>query len=94
VYDGKHLLKNLQKFDPPGVGARDLKECLLLQVGPFKKDAHLLIRLIEEHLVDLEKRNYAAITKGLGISKDKMAELAAHNIIAALSGKSPKNLIK
>lgn len=69
----QEALKHIQTLDPPGVGARDLKECLLLQLDALEKDEELaeghdfeLERiLIRDHLTDLEKNRYPAISKKL-----------------------------
>ncbi|MBI2083943.1 MAG: RNA polymerase factor sigma-54 [Deltaproteobacteria bacterium] len=81
----EEVLGMIQEFDPTGVGARDLKECLKLQITPFERETALLEQLIDHHLEDLEKRNYGAITKGLGISNEKLRELA--HIISTLEPK-------
>src|SRR5205085_2347685 len=46
-------LRGVQHLDPPGVGARDLKECLLLQVTPDTPHRDLVRLLIQEHLEDI-----------------------------------------
>ena len=46
-------LRIVQSMDPPGVGARDLKECLLLQIRPDMPKARQLRRLVGDHLEDL-----------------------------------------
>jgi RNA polymerase sigma-54 factor len=56
----------IHEFDPPGVGARDLKECLLIQAKHLEEDTHDLVQLINNHLKDLEKKNYEAIAKAMG----------------------------
>ncbi|MEN0058302.1 MAG: RNA polymerase factor sigma-54 [Bdellovibrio sp.] len=58
-------LSLIHEFDPPGVGARDLKECLLIQAKHLEEDTHDLVNLITNHLKDLEKKNYEAIAKAL-----------------------------
>ena len=63
------VLRLIQEFDPPGVGARDLKECLLLQLRTMKirrkSERDLLRELIETQLHNLEKKNFKAIAKEL-----------------------------
>lgn len=58
--DAELVLRMIQEFDPAGVAARDLKECLLLQLKTlkfrFRSDKELLKQLFEDHLVNLEKR--------------------------------------
>ncbi len=49
----EHVLKLIQKLDPVGVGARDLKECLLLQIKPDTPLREPMITLISGHFEDL-----------------------------------------
>ncbi len=82
----EEALESLQEFDPPGVAARDLKECLKIQIRPFSyKDHDLLEPLIENHLEDLEKKNYPLILKNLKITSDRLKELA--HLISTLEPK-------
>lgn len=69
------LLPFIQEFDPAGVGARDLKECLLIQAKHLEEDTNDLVQLINNHLKDLEKKNYEAIAKALGSEVKEVAEL-------------------
>jgi RNA polymerase sigma-54 factor len=62
------VLRRVHKFDPVGVGARDLKECLLLQARFHGMDDEVVTGIIEHHLHNLEKRNYQAISKELHAS--------------------------
>jgi len=50
----------VQSLDPPGVGARDLKECLLLQLREFPENTTLARQIVTEHLTELETKNGAA----------------------------------
>lgn len=70
------VLQRVQNFDPPGVGARDLRECLLLQVRFFGHDRQILEKLISEHLSDLERKDYKKIAKGMKISIEEVGNLA------------------
>ncbi len=70
------VLTQLQEFDPIGVGARDLKECLKLQALQIGEDANTVMTLIDNHLPDLERHNYGRIAKKVGLSVDKVSELA------------------
>lgn len=82
----EEVLLKVQEFDPPGVGARDLKECLKIQIRPYPfKDQDLLQPLIDRHLEDLEKKNFAHITRDLKISSERLRELA--HIISTLEPK-------
>lgn len=66
VQDLEDVLKFVQEFDPAGVGARSLKECLLIQARVIEEDTPDLLALINNHLKDLEKRNYDGIAKQMG----------------------------
>jgi RNA polymerase sigma-54 factor len=73
--DLKLTLESIQEFDPPGVGARDLKECLIIQARHLEEDTNDLIDLINNHLKDLEKKNYEAIAKGLNRDVQEVVEM-------------------
>jgi RNA polymerase sigma-54 factor len=78
----ERVLALLQTFDPPGVGARDLKECLLIQARFLGFESSLVSAIIRDHLPNLEKKNYKAICKAL---KADLAEVvAAVNVIKAM----------
>ncbi len=57
------VLKVIQSFDPPGIAARDLKECLLIQLEQLGMQGTLAWKIVEEHLADLELRRYEPIAK-------------------------------
>ncbi len=65
----------VQGLDPAGVGARDLKECLLLQVRDDEPDADLKRRLLRDHLDDLERNKIPRIAKALGVTVERVYEL-------------------
>ena len=72
--DAEEVLKIIQNFDPLGVGSRNLKECLMIQ-AKFMDPRHPLVeRIIEHHLSDLERKNYSAASKALGIPVEKVIE--------------------
>jgi RNA polymerase sigma-54 factor len=64
----EEILALMQTFDPTGVCARDLRECLLIQARYFNLDDSIVIKIIENHLNHLENKNYRAIAKSLKIS--------------------------
>ncbi len=68
--DGFEVLDIIQEFDPPGVGAHNLSESLIIQAKNLKLDNPVMIRIIKDHIKNLEKRNYKAIAKALGQSLD------------------------
>lgn len=78
----EEALSTLQSLDPPGVGAGDLSECLVLQLRRQKEPSELAIRMAQEFLPQLGRRHYAAIAKALG--EKEAAVRAAAAVIAAL----------
>ena len=70
------VLKKVQEFDPPGVAARNLQECLLIQARHIGADDDVVIGIITKHLQNLEKKNYAAIAKDLNQPVDEIYEAA------------------
>lgn len=76
----------VQSLDPAGIGARDLRECLLLQLGRLEDGNNQLeCILVERHLTDIEKNRYPAISKATGYSIDdikaavrRLGRLAPH----------------
>lgn len=75
VQDLAETLPFLQEFDPAGVGARDLKECLLIQAKHIEEDTNDLVRLINDHIKDLEKKNYTGIAKTMNLPMEDVVEM-------------------
>jgi RNA polymerase sigma-54 factor len=73
--DVEHVLYRIQKFEPIGVGARDIEECLLLQVSIEYPDELELQVLIEEHFQELQQRHIPQIAKAMKISPERVEEL-------------------
>ncbi len=65
-------LKVVQGFDPTGVAARDLRECLLLQLEALGEKDSLPWRIIDEHLVLLENHRYKEIASRTGVPFDQV----------------------
>ncbi len=66
----QEALSLIQKLDPPGVGARDLRECLLLQITPSTPFRDALTTLIGSHLDDIIQNRLPLIEKKTGYSLD------------------------
>jgi len=85
----EHLLKTIQDFDPAGVGARNLQECLLLQLERKKEQDDENIKLaktiLEEMFDAFTKKHYDKITKKLNITDEQLKEVI--NIITKLNPK-------
>ena len=81
----KKVLSLIHTFDPSGVGARDLKECLLIQLRNMGKEDTLEAKIIAEYLRELVKKRYPCIAKSMGVSLDKITRSAK-----VISGLEPK----
>jgi len=70
------VLKKVQAFDPIGVAARDLQECLRLQIKNLEGEDGIWIgKMVEQHLKNLELHDYKQIAKDLGLTVEKVLEL-------------------
>ena len=76
--DFERMLALIQSFYPPGVGARDLRECLLIQLEREGKQNGLEYKIISGHMEDLGKRRYPEIARRMGMSVEKVQECANH----------------
>ncbi len=76
----------IQTFDPTGVGARNLRECLLIQLeNKTGETARKASQLVQDHFEDMEKRRYPAILKALECTDEQLREILA--FIASLEPK-------
>lgn len=66
VEEMEQALRLVQQLEPRGVGARNLRECLLLQLTPDMPNSHVLRILIEDHLEDLQHNRLPLIQKKTG----------------------------
>jgi RNA polymerase sigma-54 factor len=72
----EQVLGFIHGFDPVGVGARDLRECLMIQIRQLGLQGSLVESIINQHLPDLEKKRYAIIAKALGIPAEEVFQAA------------------
>jgi RNA polymerase sigma-54 factor len=72
-------LRLIQSFDPVGVGARDLRECLLIQVERLGKGRDLEAAIISHHLGELSRKKYQEIARALKVPPERVGQ-AAHFI--------------
>jgi RNA polymerase sigma-54 factor len=71
------VLKTIQSFDPPGVGAGDLRECLMLQLERAGRQESLEYRIVRDFMNELGKRRIPEIARGTGLPvEDVQAALA------------------
>ena len=83
--DIERLIKLIQGFDPIGVCARDLKECLLIQAEQLELKETLVEDIILNHLEDIEKRNYQKIAKKINVPIDEIIKA-----VKVIEGLEPK----
>ena len=72
--DAEEILKMIHNFDPLGIGARNLQECLLIQAKFLCPDNPLVAKIICDHMVDLEKHNIPAIAKSENVAIEQVVE--------------------
>ncbi len=72
----REMLRLIQEFDPIGVGARDLRECLLLQLQRLGMGDSLAAHIVNGHLDHLGARKYAQIAKALKITTEEVQQAA------------------
>jgi len=85
ISDVEGILERIQQFDPPGVAARDLIECLINQMNQLGINDPIMHEIIRNHLHDLETKNYKKIAQDL--KKDMETILAAAKHISMLEPK-------
>jgi len=70
--DLKQALETVQRLEPAGVGARDLKECLLIQMAQSSEDMSFEFRLIAEHMDELLENRLPDIARKMNCSTDRI----------------------
>lgn len=85
IEEVEKVLKIIQKFDPPGIGARDLQECLLIQLTETAEPNKLAIIVIKDHFDDFKNKRFEKIAKKMGISIDEFKQVL--NLITKLNPK-------
>ncbi len=83
------ILEKIQRLDPPGIGARDLQECLVLQLKRKDREAHpevdLAMRLIRDYMDDFTKKHYEKLMRSL-----KVGETELRDAISLITKLNPK----
>jgi len=69
------VLHLIQTFDPIGIGARNLRECLLIQLKTKAKENSLAWKIVDKYLTDLEKKRFDYIAKKAEVSIEKIKEV-------------------
>jgi RNA polymerase sigma-54 factor len=79
------VLKIIQKFDPPGIAARNLQECLLIQLMETTEPDELAIIVIKDHFDDFKNKRFEKIAKKMGINIEEFKQVL--NVITKLNPK-------
>ena len=79
------MLETIQSFDPSGIAARDLQECLLIQLGHLDMQDSLAGRIVETYLERLDERYFQRMAKELGVTLEEV--IAAVKLIRELDPK-------
>ncbi|HZJ01392.1 MAG TPA: RNA polymerase factor sigma-54 [Gemmatimonadaceae bacterium] len=74
--EGEEMLKKVQDLDPPGVGARDLRECLMLQLDEAGMSQSVPYRLVRDCFEELIAHRWSEISKRFGISAGDVQKAA------------------
>jgi RNA polymerase sigma-54 factor len=81
----EEILEEIQKFDPPGIGARNLQEALQIQMEHLGLEDTYLKTMIQYHLGDVQRKRYDRISKALGIELERV-----YSLLKKLSTLEPK----
>ena len=87
------LIKQIQQFDPPGICARDLKECLILQLKRKLgegKEVEIAMMVLEKYFDEFTKKHYEKIQRGLGLGDQQLKDVI--NQIIKLNPKPGGNI--
>jgi RNA polymerase sigma-54 factor len=85
------VLKIIQTFDPIGVGARNLKECLLIQLEAKGLGSSLAARIVRDHFDEFKQKKYLDLSKALKTSLKEIQEQA--HVIGSLNPKPGLDII-
>ena len=89
----EEIIKLIQQFDPPGVCARDLQECLMLQLLRQQVDGRevtLAIKIVDKYFDEFTKKHYEKIQRGLNITDEELKEVI--NLILKLNPRPGGNV--
>lgn len=76
--DVLEMLRLIQSFDPPGIGARDLKECLLIQLKRKDPNNPIIVKamnVVENYLEEFTRKHYDKLEKSLGLDSEELKEV-------------------
>jgi len=89
----EEIIKLIQQFDPSGVCARDLRECLMLQLTRHQaegRDVALAVKIVDKYFDEFTKKHYEKIQRGLDISDEELRDVI--NLILKLNPRPGGNV--
>ena len=83
----EEMLATVQTLDPPGIAARDLQECMLLQLRrkPHSEDVGIAITMVEKYFYDMAAMRFDTIARKLGTSPERVEQIFKHQIRRGLN---------
>ena len=75
--EAEQVLKEIQQLDPPGIAARNLRECLLIQLEMFEAETpgrELAIRILRDYWELFEKKHYDKLRRKLNVSEEELKD--------------------
>lgn len=83
----EEVLSTVQSMDPPGIAARNLRECMLLQLRrkPRSEDVDLAITMVEKYFDEMAAMRFDSIGRKMGMPKDRLEEVFKHQIRRGLN---------
>ena len=85
VEDVERVLEIIQTFDPPGIAARDLRECLMIQLAEKGLESSMAMKIVRDHFEDWIKWHHPQLVQDLKISEDEL-----RNALKVISSLNPK----
>ena len=83
----EQMLKTVQSLDPPGVAARNLRECMMLQLErkPQSEDVALALAIVDKHFDEMGAMRFDSIGRKMGVPKEKLEEVFKRQIRRGLN---------
>jgi len=76
------MIATVQTLDPPGIAARDLKECMKLQLErkPQSEDVEIALTMVDQYFDDLAAKRFDAMSRRMGVPEEKLEDVYKHQI--------------
>ena len=83
----EQMLKTVQSLDPPGIAARDLRECMILQLErkPRNEDVEIALNMVEKYFDEMGAMRFDSIARKMGITKEKAEDVFKRQIRRSLN---------